>query len=147
MKAVRIIAPEVHDGLGGVHKAGDIAVLPAEVAQIFIEKNCGVEASDVEYAEAIAKAEAVLDDKRMAENKAAAVQRMRVHDAMPADVREAAREIGDDAITTHLNEIAKAEDEARKMDEPKKRRGKKKAAAEIEVETDITGFADDDETA
>ena len=90
MKAVRIIAPEVHDGLGGVHKAGDIAVLPAEVAQIFIEKNCGVEASDVEYAEAIAKAEAVLDDKRMAENKAAAVQRMRVHDAMPPDVREAA---------------------------------------------------------
>ena len=57
MKAVRIIVPEVHDGLGGVHKAGDIAVLPAEVAQIFIEKNCGVEASDVEHAEAIAKAE------------------------------------------------------------------------------------------
>ena len=142
MKAVRIIVPEVHDGLGGVHKAGDIAVLPAEIAQIFIDKNCGVEASEAEHAAAIAKAEAALDDRRMAENKAAAVQRMRVHDAMPSDVREAAREIGDDAITLHLNEIAKADEAARKKEGPKKRRGKK-----TEAETEITGFADDDETA
>lgn len=35
-KQVRIVVPEVHDGLGGVHRAGETPTLPSDVADILI---------------------------------------------------------------------------------------------------------------
>jgi hypothetical protein len=119
-KVIKITVPEVHDGLGGVHKAGDVVALPADVAAIFIERNCGVPATDADRDQAITQAEQDADQRRLDLLKASAVARMQVFDMMPPNVRDAAREQGDDAITEHMNEIVKAEEKKRGRGRPRK---------------------------
>lgn len=95
VKRVRMVVPDdhpgVHDGLGGVHKAGDTPVLPADVAQILIEKNLAVAFGD--DGETAAEQRRALDREitaREAEAYAAGARaRMVVHDQMTEAERKA----------------------------------------------------------
>jgi hypothetical protein len=110
MQAVKIIVAEVHDGLGGVHHAGDVVALPDDVVQVFLARHLAIPADAIDVSGAIHRAKIAESERLAAELKANAVQRMRTFDEMPPDVRAQARELGDDAITEHLNKIAQAED-------------------------------------
>ena len=102
-KIVRITIPEVHDGLGGVHKQGDVVALPGEIADLFIAKNCGVEATDADYQEAVKSAAGAAETRRIAAVQGGAIARMRTFDLMPPEVRAAARDEGDGAMSTYLH--------------------------------------------
>lgn len=110
---LRILVSGVHDGLGGIHQAGDVVALPADVAQIFIDRKCGVLLDEDEAGDARAKAKAAaaerVDEQRMAEQKAHAEAAMRRYDNVPEDVKAAAREHGDDVIIEYMNEQIAAE--------------------------------------
>jgi hypothetical protein len=107
MQAVKMLADGVHDGLGGVHNKGDVVALPDDVVQVFLARNLAIPADASDVAGAILRAKQAESDRLADLFKSEAVSRMRVFDAMPPEVRAAARELGEDPITDHLNQLAR----------------------------------------
>lgn len=108
MKTVCITWPEaVHDGLGGVHPPGSVVALPADIAQIFVDKGRAKWADDINETKALADAKQAAVDRaaqaRVDEAKAHADKAMAIHDAMPKEVRDQANELGGDVAIEYLN--------------------------------------------
>lgn len=95
----------VSDGIGGEHAHGTIVELPDEVADALIGLKCAypVDGSSLIAAQQAAKARA--DADRMAQAKAAAQRRMNLHDNLPAEVRQAVHEHGDEATEAYLEAL------------------------------------------
>lgn len=110
MKQVRITLPEgradVHDGVGGIHKQGQMVELPDEVADQFVAMRLAVFLDDSSRIEAERANKARADDSRIAQQRARAVQSMSVHDALPAEVRHVVHEEGDEATEDYLARLA-----------------------------------------
>lgn len=110
MKQVRITAPEVSDGLGGVHREGATPILEDAIADLFIDRNMAIlidgDMGGVKMARAEAEARKEQLDRsdalRFAEAQASARYRMDLHDAAPAAVQEIAKEVGDGALEAHF---------------------------------------------
>ena len=138
-KVVRITVPEVHDGLGGVHKAGDVVELPLDVAQIFFARNCAVPVTDEDVIEHVRKAEEEMKARHFAELQALAAKRMRLFDSLPPDVRARARELGEEAIDEYIGTLTP------KAEQPKpRRRGRPPKPREATDDEAITGFRSSD---
>lgn len=136
-KVVKVIVPEVHDGLGGVHRAGDVVELPLDVAQIFLARNCAVPVSDEDVIAHVRKAEEDMRARHYAEQQALAAKRMRLFDSLPPDVRARARELGEEAIDDYIGSLTP------KAEQPPKRRGRPPKARSADDEA-ITGFRSTD---
>lgn len=136
-KVVKVIVPEVHDGLGGVHRAGDVVELPLDVAQIFLARNCAVPVSDEDVIAHVRKAEEDMRARHYAEQQALAAKRMRLFDSLPPDVRARARELGEEAIDDYIGSLTP------KAEQPAKRRGRQPKARSADDEA-ITGFRSTD---
>ena len=105
VKAIRIIVPEAHDGLGGIHRQGDVVSLPDDVTQVFLDRKIAVEASEVDFKQAKALAAKREDDQRAAELHGAAKARMSHYDSLPPDVRQELQETDapvHEAVVKHL---------------------------------------------
>lgn len=125
-KPVRITAEEVHDGLGGVHKRGDVVEFERELADLIVSKGMGVVLGDGDYRAEIARADDMAKARdaanRAADLKAQAERRMRVYDELPSAVREMAQEHGDEVV----DEFLKPDDPLEQIldaAEPKRKRG------------------------
>ena len=91
-KQVRIISAEVHDGLGGVHHAGETPTLPSDVADILIKLGRCSEMGDVNRAD-LEKAGREADQARVIElQKQRADAVMKHHDQLSADDRLASHD-------------------------------------------------------
>jgi hypothetical protein len=109
-----------HDGVGGVHRHGDIVHLPDEAADAAIAAKAAVAAagSDAESYQLVKKREEARQEAaRIASQQYMAQQRMAVYDALPADVRAAVHENGDEVVEAYIAEqqqaaAAEAEQEA-----------------------------------
>ena len=104
-RAVKITTREVHDGLGGVHTEGQIVSLPLDICEIFITRNLAVYVTEDVADKAVKNAKEDAHQRNLELLAASARARMQIFDAMPADVREAAREHGDEVINAHLHPI------------------------------------------
>lgn len=106
MKTIKIVLPpsrkNVHDGLGGIHVNGDVVELPDETADALVAMKLAAfaDASSAIDAERAHKERAEIE--RMAQQKARARSAMAVHDALPAEVRVAVHELGDDVTEDYL---------------------------------------------
>lgn len=80
-KLITILAPEVHDGLGGIHKVGDRVTLPNDVADLFLAKKLAVLDGVVSDSKAKELTQAAEDKVRQSDQKARAEGVMRRHDA------------------------------------------------------------------
>ena len=91
-KQVRIIAAEVHDGLGGVHRAGETPTLPSDVADVLIGLGRCSALGDVDHAE-VEKAGREADQARVLDlQKQRADAVMKHHDNLSADERVASHD-------------------------------------------------------
>ena len=91
-KQVRIIAAEVHDGLGGVHRAGDTPTLPRDVADVLIGLGRCSAVGDVDHA-ALEQAGREADQARVLDlQKQRADAVMKHHDNLSADERVASHD-------------------------------------------------------
>lgn len=122
MKTIKIALPperkNVHDGLGGIHINGAVVELPDETADALVAMKL---AAFVDASSAIDAARAHrerADIERMAQQKARARSSMAVHDSLPAEVRVAVHELGDDVTEDYLAGLNR---EAEEPDEPIKR--------------------------
>lgn len=96
LKRVRILAADVHDGLGGVHLRGQTPTLPGDIADLFVAKNLAVYEDDTRtQAEIKADAERLQDSIRQSEQKGRAESVMRFHDMLPEEVRVARHDAAD----------------------------------------------------
>lgn len=138
MKAIRIIVPEAHDGLGGVHHEGDVISLPADVTAIFIERGVAVEATEVDAKQAKALAAKREDDQRAAELEGSAKARMRGFDELPKEVRDTLNE-NDGSVHAALVEHLAVDEEAEfdgiedgdpEPETPRPRRGRRRSTSE-----------------
>lgn len=86
-KRVKIIVPEVHDGLGGIHKVNDRPVFESALADLFIEKKVAVLDGTISQAEAKKLASESEDAQRQTDQKIRAAAVMQRHDALPAEDR------------------------------------------------------------
>lgn len=137
-KVVRILCSEFHDGLGGVHKQGDIVELPADVAMVGLSRRM-VELVDSEaIIEHVRKAEEDMRARHLAEQQALAAKRMRLFDSLPPEVRERARECGEEAIDEYIGTLTPKEEQ------PKRRRGRPPKPREATDDETITGFRSSD---
>ena len=93
-KLITILAPEVHDGLGGIHRAGDKVVLPDELADLFIEKKLATLHAHVSDKTIKDLAQEADDTRRQTEQKARAEAVMRRHDIETVARRAQARDDG-----------------------------------------------------
>ena len=108
MKTVQIDLtqrPNMHpvsDGIGGEHKHGAIVELPDDVADALIVLKCAfpVDGSSLIGAKEAAKIKAAADIQ--AQIHAQAKRAMRLHDNLPAEVRAAVHEHGDEATESYL---------------------------------------------
>lgn len=145
MKAIRIIAPEVHDGLGGIHRQGDVVSLPDDVTKVFLERGVAVVASEVDFKQAKELARQHEDDRRAAELHGQARARMGQFDNLPPEVRDALRETDGsvhEAAVKHLAapeiitdewddpDFAEPEPEPEDDPRPSKKRGKRRRSDE-----------------
>ena len=92
-KRVRIIVPEVHDGLGGVHRIDETPSLPADIAALFVAKKMATLVDDTTSQADLRKQAA--EDKTARERlaiKTKAELVMEAHDRMPAQIRKIAAE-------------------------------------------------------
>jgi|GEM_PF-6650542 len=137
-KVVRILCAEFHDGLGGVHKQGDVVELPADVAFVGLSRKKVelVEPEDVR--EHIRKAEEDMKARHLAEQQALSAKRMRLFDALPPEVRAAARETGEEAVDDYIATLTPT------VEQPKKRRGRPPRQQEAVDDETITGFRSSD---
>ena len=94
-KLITILAPEVHDGLGGIHHAGDHVVLPHELADLFIEKKLATLHAHVSDETVKALAQEADDTRRQDGQKSRAEAIMRRHDAQPEAERNKDRSEGE----------------------------------------------------
>lgn len=95
MRAIRITVPEVHDGLGGVHRSGDVVSLPDDITVILVEQlKRAVYADGDEVAAAEKRATELEDARRHAELEAGARSRMQAYDTLPPEVRKEIQETG-----------------------------------------------------
>lgn len=132
-KVVRILCPEFHDGLGGVHKFGDVVELPLDVALVGLSRKKVELVEREDIIEHVRKAEEDMRARHLAEQQVLAAKRMRLFDALPAEVRAVAREHGDEAVDAFLSaDLQRAE--------PKKRRGRPPKQREAHDDEAITGF-------
>ena len=92
----------VHDGIGGQHAHGAVVELPDEVADALIGLKCAfpVDGSSLIAAQQAAKEQR--ERQRLAQERAAAVSRMRLHDELPPEVRALVHEHGDEATEAYL---------------------------------------------
>ena len=91
-KQVRIIAAEVHDGLGGVHRAGETPTLPSDVADVLIGLGRCSAVGDVDHAE-LERAGREADQARVLDlQKQRADAVMKHHDNLSADERVASHD-------------------------------------------------------
>ena len=104
-RAVRITTREVHDGLGGVHTEGQIVSLPLDICEIFIARKLAEYVTDDVAGQAVKDAKEDAHQRNLEMLASSARARMSIYDAMPPEVREGAREHGDEAIHAHLHPI------------------------------------------
>lgn len=97
--AIRITRDGVHDGLGGVWAAGQVAHLPREIADVFIAKDCGAPADGADIRKAKADAAATLAKVEASTAKAGAQARLRSYDDAPKIIRDLAKEFGDEIVS------------------------------------------------
>lgn len=136
-KVVRILCAEFHDGLGGVHRLGDVVELPADVASIGLARK-KVELVDREdVIEHIRQAEEDMRARHLAEQQFLAAKRMRLFDSLPPEVRERARETGEEAVDEYIATLTPV------REQPKRRRGRPPKQREQDDEA-ITGFRSSD---
>ena len=111
----------VHDGIGGQHAHGAVVELPDEVADALIGLKCAfpVDGSSLIAAQQAAKEQR--ERQRLAQERAAAVSRMRLHDELPPEVRALVHEHGDEATEAYLAQ-QQAHDEQPAPDQVLKRR-------------------------
>lgn len=111
MKTIKIVLPperkNVHDGLGGVHVNGDVVELPDETADALVAMKLAAFADTSSAIDAAKAHKERADLERMAQQKARARSSMAVHDSLPADVRAAVHEHGDDVTEDYLAGIAR----------------------------------------
>lgn len=99
----------VSDGLGGRHADGAVVQLPDDVADQFVAMKVAVfvdGSSSIEAAEANKQRQA---EAIMAQRKAMAARAMAIHDALPADVRQAVHEDGDEVTERYLAHLSSVE--------------------------------------
>ena len=101
-KPVRITVHEVHDGLGGVHKLGDVVEFEGALADFFVSRGQAEIVDREALKEAATKASDLERQRRQAAIKNDAMRSMRVFDALPPEVRAAAAEHGDAVIDQFL---------------------------------------------
>jgi len=126
-KPVRILVHEVHDGLGGVYYRGAIVEFESTLAE-FLRSRGQCEIVDREtLKQAAVDAKAQIAERAAAQLKSEAAARMRVYDALPAEIRAAAAEHGDQVIDEYLRPdeplqqiLDAAEPQKRKRGRPRK---------------------------
>jgi hypothetical protein len=137
-KVVRILCAEFHDGLGGVHRAGDIVELPADVALVGLSRK-KVELVDPEaIVEHVRQAEEDMRARHLAEQQALAAKRMRLFDNLPPEVRAKVREVGEEAVDEYIASLTP------RAEPPKRRRGRPPKQQEASDDEAITGFRSSD---
>jgi hypothetical protein len=113
MKTVKITLTgkkkPIHDGVGGVHSDGAIVELPDAIADQFVAIKVAVFVGDMSSIAAIAANKERADESRIAQIKARASRAMQIHDALPADVRQAVHEDGDEVTERYLAGIDDAD--------------------------------------
>lgn len=106
MKTIKIALPperkNVHDGLGGIHINGAVVELPDETADALVAMKLAAFADASSAIDAAKAHKERADIERMAQQKARARSAMAVHDALPAEVRVAVHELGDDVTEDYL---------------------------------------------
>jgi hypothetical protein len=137
-KVVRILSHELHDGLGGVHKQGDVVELPAEVAYVAIGRHMAELVDSEAIIEHVRQAEEDMRARHLAEQQALSAKRMRLFDSLPPDVRARARELGEEAVDDYIATLLP------KAEQPKRRRGRPPKARSADEDEKITGFRSSD---
>lgn len=89
----------VHDGLGGVWKVGQLARLPNDVANVFIDRKLAVPADGASVIEAKKAAVEAVAKIEAAAAKAGAQSRQRSYDDAPKSIRDLVKEFGDEVIS------------------------------------------------
>lgn len=115
---------DLHDGQGGVWKDGDVTdPLPDDIADAFVAGKFASFVDGESTIDAKAAHEERVALKEANDRKARADSAMRIHDALPKEVREAAHEGGDETIMDYLDGLPT---EGVDVDEtpPRRRRGR-----------------------
>ncbi len=92
----------ISDGIGGQHKHGAVVELPDEIADALIGLKAAFPVDGSSLIEAKEAAKQRLADDLMAQQHAAAKRSMNLHDNLPAEVRAAVHEHGDEVTETYL---------------------------------------------
>ena len=116
----------VHDGVGGVHAHDSIAELPDDVANEMIALGCAFPVDGSSLISAKQRGEEKRAADMIAQQKARAVQAMRLHDNLPAEVREAVHEFGDEATESYLAHQQETQASEPFPDEPPQRRHRRR---------------------
>lgn len=89
----------VHDGIGGIWKVGQLARLPNDVANVFIDRKLAVPADGASVIEAKKAAAEAVAKMETAQAAAGARSRLRSYDDAPKSIRDLVKEFGDEVIS------------------------------------------------
>lgn len=92
IKLAETTRKDLHDGLGGVHKDGDIVKLPDDVADLFVSLKLATFVDGNSELKVHQQSAARAEAERIALQKRRSEQAMKLHDNLPAEVRIAAKE-------------------------------------------------------
>ena len=116
----------VSDGRGGTHAHDSIVELPDDVADEMIALGCAYPVDGSSYISAKQRGEEKRAADLIAEQKQVSMRAMRLHDNLPADVREAVHEHGDEATEAYLAHQQEALLSEPFPDEPRQRRKRRR---------------------
>ena len=99
---------DIHDGLGGIHLDGQTVTLPTDVADAFVAGKFAHFVDGSSSLQAIGDAKDRAEAHTLATVKYRSQQMMAIYDNLPAPVRAATQEHGDEVIEDYLSaQIAK----------------------------------------
>ena len=116
----------VSDGRGGNHAHNSIAELPDDVADEMIALGCAYPVDGSSLISAKQRGEEKRAADMIAVQKARAIQAMRLHDNLPAEVRAAVHEFGDEATESYLAHQQETQVSEPFPDEPPQRRHRRR---------------------
>lgn len=116
----------VSDGRGGNHAHNSIAELPDDVADEMIALGCAYPVDGSSLISAKQRGEEKRAADMIAVQKARAIQAMRLHDNLPAEVRAAVHEFGDEATESYLAHQQETQASEPFPDDPPQRRHRRR---------------------
>lgn len=95
---------EVHDGLGGIHKEGDLVKLPDETADILVGAKLAIFVDGNSELKVHQQSKERADQERLALQKRRSEQAMKLHENLPPEVRLASQE-NPEAVEDYLADL------------------------------------------